>query len=362
MCVCVYLTYEKMDQYLEKRGLRCFFFFFFFFFLRKGVFFTASRSRPFEVRFAANCFKKHFILSLQSHMAYLLSYLCYRLSLCNTDFFCPRVSENAVREVRPLLTVEKIQETLKRRNRRRNCFATLSFTAQGRSSGVYGNVEVQYLMYWWSTSRLMTIAITVLLKQFEGENANVWQCWQFAPWCENTLLLPESGPGRPRRLLPILMSVRARACVCVCVCVCVSSCLSVHWLCASDNQTGCAMAWRFGRLTGMAMHSNGVMAWWMGRIHKVSRQIACGANRLARFSTSIHFVRWSSTSEVWRTFVEGKKGNNYALPSLLGLPWVLYKNGFMSIWVGPRKNSVFLIMKKHLRIDFRGSSGMQRTV
>ena len=66
----------------------------------------------------------------------------------------------------------------------------------------------------------------------------------------------------------------------------------------------------------------------MGRIHKVSRQIACGANRLARFSTRIHFVRWSSTSEVWRTFMEGKKGN-YALPSLLGLPWVLYKNGFM---------------------------------
>ena len=66
----------------------------------------------------------------------------------------------------------------------------------------------------------------------------------------------------------------------------------------------------------------------MGRIHKVSRQIACGANRLARFSTRIHFVRWSSTSKVWRTFVEGKKGN-YALPSLLGLPWVLYKNGFM---------------------------------
>ena len=27
-------------------------------------------------------------------------------------------------------------------------------------------------------------------------------------------------------------------------------------------------------------------------------------------------------------FVEGKKGN-YALPSLLGLPWVLYKDGFM---------------------------------
>ena len=66
----------------------------------------------------------------------------------------------------------------------------------------------------------------------------------------------------------------------------------------------------------------------MGRIHKVSRQIACGANRLARFSSRIHFVRWSSTSKVWRTFVEGKKGN-YALPSLLGLPWVLYKDGFM---------------------------------
>ena len=45
----------------------------------------------------------------------------------------------------------------------------------------------------------------------------------------------------------------------------------------------------------------------MGRIHKVSRQIACGANRLARFSTRTHFVRWSSTSKVWRTFVEGKK-------------------------------------------------------
>ena len=59
----------------------------------------------------------------------------------------------------------------------------------------------------------------------------------------------------------------------------------------------------------------------MGRIHKVSRQIACGANSLARFSTRIHFVRWSSTSKVWRTFVEGKKGN-YALPSLLGLSWV----------------------------------------
>ena len=66
----------------------------------------------------------------------------------------------------------------------------------------------------------------------------------------------------------------------------------------------------------------------MGRIHKVSRQIECGANRLARFSTRIHFVRWWSTSKVWRTFVEGKKGN-YALPSLLGVPWVLYKNGFM---------------------------------
>ena len=39
---------------------------------------------------------------------------------------------------------------------------------------------------------------------------------------------------------------------------------------------------------------------------------------------------WSSTSKVWRTFVEGKKGN-YALSSLLGLPWVLHKNGFMQI-------------------------------
>ena len=28
----------------------------------------------------------------------------------------------------------------------------------------------------------------------------------------------------------------------------------------------------------------------MGRIHKVSSQIACGANRLARFSTRIDFV------------------------------------------------------------------------
>ena len=34
-----------------------------------------------------------------------------------------------------------------------------------------------------------------------------------------------------------------RVCVCVCVCVCVSICLSVHWLCASDDQTGGVMAW-----------------------------------------------------------------------------------------------------------------------
>ena len=57
----------------------------------------------------------------------------------------------------------------------------------------------------------------------------------------------------------------------------------------------------------------------MGRIHKVSRQIVCGANRLARFSTRIHFVWQSSTSEVWKTCVEGKIGKS-SLPSFLRRP------------------------------------------
>ena len=72
------------------------------------------------------------------------------------------------------------------------------------------------------------------------------------------------------------MSARARARVCVCVCV--------HWLCASDDQTGHGMAWRSGILTGITMQSlaldvairrqiarydhamprhGGVMAWWL---------------------------------------------------------------------------------------------------
>ena len=78
----------------------------------------------------------------------------------------------------------------------------------------------------------------------------------------------------------------------------------------------------------------------MGRIHKVSRQIACGANRLARFSTRIHFVRWSSTSKVWRTFVEGKKGN-YALPSLLGLPWCFTRRIHVNLSWSPQEQRIF---------------------
>ena len=78
----------------------------------------------------------------------------------------------------------------------------------------------------------------------------------------------------------------------------------------------------------------------MGHIHKVSRQIACGTNRLARFSTRIHFVRWSSRSKVWRTLVEGKKGN-YALPSLLGLPWVLYKTDSCKFEFVPARTACF---------------------
>ena len=78
----------------------------------------------------------------------------------------------------------------------------------------------------------------------------------------------------------------------------------------------------------------------MGRIHKVSRQIACGANRLARFSTRIHFVRWSSTSKVWRTFVEGKK-SNYALPSLLGVPGCFTKTDSCKFELVPARTACF---------------------
>ena len=56
-------------------------------------------------------------------------------------------------------------------------------------------------------------------------------------------------------------------CVCVCVCVCaracvrVCVCLSTGFVPVGDQlQTGGAMAWRFGRLTGMTMQSK-ALAW-----------------------------------------------------------------------------------------------------
>ena len=50
---------------------------------------------------------------------------------------------------------------------------------------------------------------------------------------------PSLGPSGPVGLLPASMSV----------------CVSVHWLCGSDDQTCGVMGWQYGRLTGMAMQS-----------------------------------------------------------------------------------------------------------
>ena len=58
-------------------------------------------------------------------------------------------------------------------------------------------------------------------------------------------LLPESGLVEPSRA-PTKINER----------------VSVHWLCASDDQTGGVMAWRFGRLTGMTLQSLGVAIRW----------------------------------------------------------------------------------------------------
>ena len=54
------------------------------------------------------------------------------------------------------------------------------------------------------------------------------------------------GPSWPEMLMGV------RACVY----------LSVHWLCASDDQTGIMAWWRFGRLTGMIMQCLGVAIRW----------------------------------------------------------------------------------------------------
>ena len=142
--------------------------------------------------------------------------------------------------------------------------------------------------------------------------------------------------------------------------------IAAHGIANKLNRTMSTIAWvpsqwRLKRaLHGIASKDE------MGRIHKVSRQIVCGANRLARFSTRIHFVWWSSTSEVWRTFMEGKFGY-HAQPSLLGRPRVLYKNGVIQIWVGPRKNGVCFWRNIHgstleARQACRGQSEQCRSV
>ena len=76
-------------------------------------------------------------------------------------------------------------------------------------------------------------------------NRVVWKCqfifyYSFIAWVWARL-----GPGG---FLPTLMSV----------CVC----LSVHWLCASDDETSGVMAWWCGRLTGMTMQTLGVAIRW----------------------------------------------------------------------------------------------------
>ena len=89
----------------------------------------------------------------------------------------------------------------------------------------------------------------------------------------------------------------------------------------------------------------------MGRIHKVSRQIACGANRLARFSTRIHFVRWSSTSKVWRTFVEGKKGQ---LCSAIAFGFALQKRIHVNLsWSPQDRTACFWINIFGLTLEAR---------
>ena len=73
--------------------------------------------------------------------------------------------------------------------------------------------------------------------------------WEYFLFFFLILLLPESGPLGPSRLLPTLLSV--------CVCP------SVHWICASWQTSG-AMMWRFGRLTGMTVQSHDTVVLWHG--------------------------------------------------------------------------------------------------
>ena len=68
----------------------------------------------------------------------------------------------------------------------------------------------------------------------------------------------------------------------------------------------------------------------MGRIHKVSRQMPAGRTDWRAFQLAFILYGCRRRRKFGGPCVEGKKGN-YALPSLLGLPWVLYKDGFMKI-------------------------------
>ena len=127
----------------------------------------------------------------------------------------------------------------------------------------------------------------------------------------------------------------------VCVCVCVCECVCVHWLCASDDQTGDVMAWPFGRLTGMTKQSHGVAnrwqiarfdnakprhsgvkAWWLGvRYHSqvwLVKALIYPQSDLIQFSTSRLFLeglaRASSYARCWSHQIPRQKFLQRPLP------------------------------------------------
>ena len=79
----------------------------------------------------------------------------------------------------------------------------------------------------------------------------------------------------------------------------------------------------------------------MGRIHKVSRQIACGANRLARFSTRIHLYGGRRRRKFGGPLWKEKKGqlcSAFAFGSSLG---ALQRRIHVNLSWSPQERRVF---------------------